>query len=341
MLLVSWLKYTRRKGNKESRIVIVGMNKNVANLIKKIYVNPNYGFKILGLLTDAEITEEIKDYYKGKLTEVFDFLEQNKIDEIIISLPYSQSKLINDLFQYADNNMIRVRVIPEFSEYLSQVFTIDYVQNVPVMKLRKEPLQSLSNRFIKRIFDLVFSLGVIILIFSWLFPIIAIIIKLTSKGPVFFSQLRTGQDGESFKCLKFRSMVVNQESDAKQATKDDKRITPFGAFMRKTSIDELPQIINVLLNHMSLVGPRPHMLKHTEEYRVLVDKFMVRHFAKPGVTGWAQINGFRGETKFVKDMANRAEADIWYIENWSFFLDIKIICITAWSMFFKKDEKAF
>ena len=341
MALVSWLKYTRRKGNKESRIVIVGMNKNVTSLIKRIYVNPNYGFKILGVFTDAKITEEIKDYYKGGLTEIIEFFKENKIDEIIISLPYSQSKLINDLFQYADNNMIRVRVIPEFSEYLSQVFTIDYVQNIPVMKLRKEPLQSLSNRFIKRIFDLIFSLGVIILIFSWLFPIIAIIIKVTSKGPVFFSQLRTGKDGESFKCLKFRSMVVNNDSDAKQATKDDKRITPFGAFMRKTSIDELPQIINVLLNHMSLVGPRPHMLKHTEEYRVLVDKFMVRHFAKPGVTGWAQINGFRGETKFVRDMANRAEADIWYIENWSFFLDVKIICITAWSMFFKKDENAF
>ncbi|MDO3693622.1 undecaprenyl-phosphate glucose phosphotransferase [Wenyingzhuangia sp. chi5] len=341
MALTYWLKYTRRKGNKESRIVMVGMNKNVTSLIKKIYVNPSYGFNILGVFTDAKITEEIKDYYKGNLSEVFAFFEENTIDEIIVSLPYSQSKLINDLFQYADNNMIRVRVIPEFSEYLSQVFTIDYVQNIPVMKLRKEPLQSLSNRFIKRIFDLVFSLAVIILIFSWLFPIIAIIIKLTSKGPVFFSQLRTGRDGESFKCLKFRSMEVNEDSDSKQATKGDKRITKFGAFMRKTSIDELPQIINVLINNMSLVGPRPHMLKHTEEYRVLVDKFMVRHFAKPGVTGWAQINGFRGETKFVKDMANRAEADIWYIENWSFFLDIKIICITAWSMFFKKDENAF
>lgn len=340
-IVIYWLKYTRRKGNKESRILLVGMNKNMSKLIKKVYVNRNYGFKILGVFTDANITEEIESYYKGKLSEVFEFLNENKVDEVIISLPYSQSKLISDLFQYADNNMIRVRIIPEFSEYLSQVFTINYVRNVPVMKLRKEPLQSLSNRVIKRVFDIVFSLGVILLLFSWLFPIIAIIIKLTSKGPVFFSQLRTGQDGESFKCFKFRSMEVNSDSDSKQATKGDKRITPFGAFMRKTSIDELPQIINVLLNNMSLVGPRPHMLKHTEEYRVLVDKFMVRHFAKPGVTGWAQINGFRGETKFVKDMANRAEADIWYIENWSFMLDLKIIFITAWSMFFKKDENAF
>ena len=168
------------------------------------------------------------------------------------------------------------------------------------------------------------------------------IIKLTSKGPVFFIQQRTGKDGEPFNCFKFRSMTVNSNSDNLQATKNDARITNVGVIMRRTSIDELPQIINVLLNNMSLVGPRPHMLKHTEEYRVLVDKFMVRHFAKPGVTGWAQINGFRGETKLVKDMENRALADIWYIENWTFFLDVKIVFTTGvFLCFFKKDENAF
>jgi putative colanic acid biosynthesis UDP-glucose lipid carrier transferase len=167
------------------------------------------------------------------------------------------------------------------------------------------------------------------------------IIKLTSKGSVFFKQERTGKDGASFQCYKFRSMTVNKNSDELQATKNDKRITPFGAFMRKTSIDELPQIFNVLKNEMSLVGPRPHMLKHTDEYRLSVDKFMVRHFAKPGVTGWAQINGFRGETKRVKDMENRAQADIWYIENWSFLLDLKIVLSTAFHMFYKPDENAY
>jgi len=263
------------------------------------------------------------------------------VDEIIISLPHHQGELINELFQYADNHMIRVRIIPEFSEYLSQKFSIDYVQSIPILKLRDEPLKSFSNRAIKRVFDVVFSSLVILLIFSWLFPIIALIIKLTSKGPVFFVQQRTGQDGKSFPCIKFRSMTVNAVSDQLQATKGDARITPFGAFMRKTSIDELPQIFNVLFNHMSLVGPRPHMLKHTEEYRVLVDKFMVRHFAKPGVTGWAQINGYRGETKLIKDMKNRAAADIWYIENWSFLLDVRIVIATAWGMFFKQDENAF
>ena len=320
---------------------MVGLNKNIATLIDEIYLKPKYGYKIVGLFTDANVKNNLKEHYKGGLSEVTAFLDNNPVDEIIISLPHHAGKLINDLFRYADNNMIRVRVIPEFSEYLSQTFSIDYVQNIPILKLRSEPLNSITNRTLKRCFDMLFSLLTILFIFSWLFPIIAIIIKLTSKGPVFFVQERTGKDGIAFNCFKFRSMTVNADSDNLQATKNDARITDFGAFMRKTSIDELPQIINVLFNQMSLVGPRPHMLKHTDEYRILVDKFMVRHFAKPGVTGWAQINGFRGETKLIKDMENRAAADIWYIENWSFFLDIKIVLSTAWSMFFKKDENAF
>ena len=317
------------------------MNKNIATLIDEIYLNPNYGFQIVGLYTDAIVSNELKNYYRGQLSEITSFLDHNNVDEIIISLPYLQSKLINDLFRYADNNMMRVRVIPEFSEYLSQTFSIEYLQNIPILKLRSEPLKSFTNRALKRLFDVIFSIMLVLLIFSWLFPILAIIIKFTSKGPVFFVQERTGQDGKSFKCFKFRSMTKNSNSDDLQATKNDARITVFGAIMRKTSIDELPQIINVLLNNMSLVGPRPHMIKHTEEYRLSVDKFMVRHFAKPGVTGWAQINGFRGETKKVVDMENRANADIWYIENWSFLLDLKIVFMTSFSMFFKRDENAF
>jgi undecaprenyl-phosphate galactose phosphotransferase/putative colanic acid biosynthesis UDP-glucose lipid carrier transferase len=272
---------------------------------------------------------------------VVSFLEQTSIDEIIISLPYTQSKLINELIRYADNHMIRVNIIPEFSEYLSQVFSIDYIENIPIMKLRKEPLQSFTNRILKRAFDVGFSLAVVIFVLSWLFPVIALAIKLTSKGPVFFAQERTGKDGKPFKCLKFRSMVVNGKSDSLQAVKNDARVTRVGAFLRRTSLDELPQFLNVLRNHMSVVGPRPHMLKHTEEYRKLVDKFMVRHFAKPGLTGWAQVLGYRGQTKTVKEMENRAYADIWYIENWSFLLDLKIIIKTIITVFFKNEENAF
>jgi len=341
ILSIFILKKYRKKEYNFNRVLLVGLNKNISTLIDKIYLNTNYGFQISGLFTDAIVSEELKKYHKGSLLEIISFLEKHSVDEIIISLPYHQSKLINDLFKYADNHMMRVRVIPEFSEYLSQAFSINYIENIPIMKLRSEPLNSFTNRVVKRFFDVMFSLIVVVFIFSWLFPIIALTIKFTSKGPVFFVQERTGKDGEAFNCFKFRSMTVNKASDHLQATKNDARVTKFGAFMRKTSIDELPQIINVLLNNMSLVGPRPHMLKHTEEYRLLVDKFMVRHFAKPGVTGWAQINGYRGETKLVKDMENRATADIWYIENWSFLLDVKIVFKTAWSMFFKKDENAF
>ena len=339
--LIKVFKIYRRNGFNYRRVVMVGVNINVEKILEKVLMNPNYGFQLAALFTDSVPDTSIKKYYKGNLDLVVEYCKNNAIDDIFISLPYYKSELINELLKFGDNNLIRVHIIPEFSEYLSQIFAINYIENVPILNFRSEPLQSLSNRIIKRGFDVFFSLLVIILVFSWLFPILAIIIKLSSKGPVFFVQERTGKDGESFSCLKFRSMVVNGICDEKQATKNDPRITKIGAFMRKTSIDELPQVFNVLVNQMSIVGPRPHMVKHTELYRGVIDKFMVRHFAKPGLTGWAQINGFRGETKNVQDMVNRADADIWYIENWSFVLDLKIIALTAWTILFKKEENAF
>jgi len=338
---ISLIKGYRRKGYNYRTVLLIGYNDNLQNLIDKVYLNPNFGFKVAGIFSNMEPSKLSSNYYLGKLNMVFDYLKEHNVDELIVSVDASESEFITKLMRYADNNMIRVRIIPRFSEYLHQNFSIDYVENIPILQMRKEPLQSFTNRVLKRAFDVVFSLGVTLFLFSWLFPILAIIIKITSKGPVFFKQERTGKDGASFQCYKFRSMTVNKNSDELQATKNDKRITPFGAFMRKTSIDELPQIFNVLKNEMSLVGPRPHMLKHTDEYRLSVDKFMVRHFAKPGVTGWAQINGFRGETKRVKDMENRAQADIWYIENWSFLLDLKIVFSTAFHMFYKPDENAY
>ena len=320
---------------------MIGVNEHVEKLVGKVFTEPKFEFKIAGIFTDDEPKGDITNYYKGDLSSSIGFLKERGIKDILISLPNTHADFVNKLLVYADNNLVRVSVIPEFSQYLSQLFSMEYIENVPIMKYRKEPLQSLTNRILKRGIDVFISLLVIVLIFSWLFPIVAILIKLNSKGPVFFGQERTGMYGKSFKCWKFRSMTVNGDSDNLQATINDARITKVGAFLRRTSLDELPQVLNVLLDNMSLVGPRPHMLKHTEEYRLLVDKFMVRHFAKPGITGWAQILGYRGETKTVKDMENRAHADIWYIENWSLMLDVKILFRTGWMVLFKKEENAF
>lgn len=342
ILLIFFIKKYRQRGYNYRKIIIVGYNPIVSNLIEKVFLFPSYGYQISGLF--AEKKEQLngyKEYYLGEFSDVISYLKNNRVDEIIISLPSEERDRLNEILYYSDNNMIRASIIPEFSEYLSPAFTIDYLENIPVLKIRKEPLQSLSNRMLKRSFDVVVSSLFVVLLYSWLFPIIALVIKLTSKGPVFFTQKRTGKNGVPFDCYKFRSMRVNKDSDKLQASKNDDRVTPFGRFLRRTSIDEFPQLFNVLQNHMSLVGPRPHMLKHTEEYRQQVDRFMVRHFAKPGVTGWAQICGFRGETKTVKDMENRANADIWYIENWSFLLDLKIVLKTIWNMFFTKEENAY
>jgi putative colanic acid biosynthesis UDP-glucose lipid carrier transferase len=198
--------------------------------------------------------------------------------------------------------------------------------------MRHEPLESTLNRAIKRSFDLVFSLLVIVLIFPWLFPVLMLIVKCTSRGPVFFKQERSGENNRTFWCYKFRTMRVNNLSDELQATKNDVRITPIGKFLRRSNLDELPQFFNVLAGDMSVVGPRPHMLKHTKDYSALINSFLVRHLVRPGITGWAQVCGFRGETINIEQMEKRVEYDIWYIENWSFLLDLKIVYLTVRNM---------
>ena len=211
--------------------------------------------------------------------------------------------------------------------------------HLPVISPRTEPLEIKANMLLKRVFDIVFSLLVILFVLTWLIPIFAILIKLESKGPVFFKQLRSGKDNLPFYCWKFRSMRVNADSDQQQARKNDSRITRIGAFMRKTSVDELPQFFNVLKGEMSVVGPRPHMLKHTDEYSALIEQFMVRHFVLPGITGWAQVSGLRGETREDGSMEARVKADIWYLENWSLLLDLKIAFLTVWKVL-DGDKKA-
>lgn len=339
ILFYKCLKWYRSKGFNYRKVAIVGaglVGKEMYNFFKS---DQSYGYKWMGYFDD-NIGACKPEHYLGSLDDIEAYLKSGKIDEIYCALPdYAYSKA-QHIMHICDKYVTRFKVIPDFRKFSRRRIEVDFYGQIPVIHQRIEPLQSLANRIKKRIFDIVFSLGVILFVFPWLMPIVAILIKMSSKGPVFFVQERTGLNNESFKCLKFRTMKVNKDSDSKQATKGDSRITRIGAFLRKSNLDELPQFFNVITGSMSVVGPRPHMLKHTEEYSKIIDKFMVRHLCKPGITGWAQVNGYRGETKEPEQMERRVMYDIWYLERWSFFLDLRIIFLTVYNMI-KGEENAF
>jgi putative colanic acid biosynthesis UDP-glucose lipid carrier transferase len=242
--------------------------------------------------------------------------------------------------QVAETNMIRFKFVPDFQLFVNRNTHIDFINDIPILSLRSEPLDDITARIKKRVFDIVFSLLVTVLLLSWLVPLMAILIKLSSKGPVFFVQLRSGRDNKSFNCYKFRTLRVNREADTKQVTQNDNRITKLGAFLRKTNIDELPQFFNVIIGNMSVVGPRPHMLRHTEDYSRVLNEYMIRHFVKPGVTGWAQVNGFRGEIREKEQLRKRIEHDIFYLENWNLWFDLRVIFLTIW-VTIKGDKNAY
>jgi len=340
ILTIYFLKLGRSKGMNKRTVVFMGGGKWAYTLFYKMIKNSGYGYEVIGVFDSIRPKNVLGELYKGTLDQLDPFLKQHTVDEIIIALPDKNWEDIEQIVQLCERKMIRTSIVPQFSKYINTYLSIDYVDHLPLLSVRKEPLQSMSNRIAKRLFDIVFSIFVIVLILSWLFPILALLVKLSSKGPVFFKQVRSGRYNKNFVCYKFRSMMMNVDADSTQATKNDPRITPLGAFMRKTNLDELPQFINVLLGQMSVVGPRPHMLTHTEIYGKIIDKYMVRHYAKPGITGWAQVIGLRGETKELIDMGKRAEADIWYIENWTLILDLKIIVMTVFNMI-KTESNAY
>ena len=247
------------------------------------------------------------------------------IKHVFCSLSMEEGRYNFSIMNYCENHLLYFHGVPNICKGFPRRIWHSMVGHMPILNLRYEPLSKMENRLLKRIFDIVLSGLFLVTIFPFIYLIVGIIIKLTSPGPIFFKQMRTGLNGREFKCYKFRSMLVNEEADRKQATADDPRKTRFGDFLRRSNIDELPQFINVFKGEMSLVGPRPHMLAHTEVYTQLIDKYMVRHFIKPGITGWAQTNGFRGETKELSQMEGRVKADIWYMEHWTLLLDLYII----------------
>ncbi|WP_367866725.1 undecaprenyl-phosphate glucose phosphotransferase [Pedobacter sp. WC2423] len=292
------------------------------------------------------IAERDEDFYSDKTGLISDFaIAEMKaaaaggVKDLYVSVPPERMSKMHSLVREADKQCLRLKFIPDIAGSLDAPYTMSYMgDEFPIITLRNEPLELMGNRFKKRTFDIIFSGLVILFILSWLYPIIALLIKLQSKGPVLFKQLRSGRNDEPFWCLKFRSMRMNSTSDKKQATKNDDRITPIGKFLRKTSLDELPQFFNVFAGSMTVVGPRPHMLSHTEEYRAIISEFMVRHFMKPGITGWAQVNGFRGETKAPGSMEKRVKHDIWYLENWTAMLDVKILFMTIINVIHGEDN---
>lgn len=331
-----FLKFYRKQWFKFKNVIIVGYGDSAIELSKFFQNYPEYGFRFLGFLSDEE---KLNSEIIGKTYDLRSVTENIKIDEIYVSVPDALSVDIDELIDFADDNVIRLRIMPDLRRITNKNYFVELFEGIPILSFRNLPLDDMFNRAAKRGFDLLFSGFVIIFILSWLFPILSILIVITSKGPVFFRQKRTGKDGNNFWCYKFRSMYVNKGSDKVQARKGDARITPIGKLIRKTSLDEFPQFINVFLGNMSIVGPRPHMLKHTEEYSQIISKYMVRHFVKPGITGLAQIKGYRGETTDSQKMQGRIKMDIFYIENWQFLLDIKIISVTVLNIF-KGEENA-
>lgn len=323
------------------KIVVVGAGPVGIDLYNYINANPQLGYRIEGVFDDdfASTTNDDR-ILLGKVDDCFYYVKSHGISEVYCALPNIEVSRIKSLMHEADKQMIRMRLVPDVSSIFDKNVMLEVYGHMPILTARQEPLEDVANEIVKRAFDIVFSLLAIIFILSWLTPILALVIKLESKGPVFFRQLRSGKDNKPFYCLKFRSMTVNNDSDYQQASKGDTRITKVGSFLRRSSMDELPQFINVLLGNMSVVGPRPHMLKHTHDYSMLIDNYMVRQFLTPGMTGWAQVNGFRGETKETASMSKRVNADIWYLENWSLFLDLKIVFLTVWQAI-GGNQKAF
>ncbi|APY08493.1 undecaprenyl-phosphate glucose phosphotransferase [Winogradskyella sp. J14-2] len=325
-------KYRVSFGGNYRTTVILGLNKKTLSLENFFNKNPEYGYL-------HKRTFNFKNKAQT-INECFEYILNETIDEIYCSISELTNSQIADIVDFADNNLKILKFIPDSKEIYSKKLRYEYYDYIPVLTLRNIPLEDSANMLIKRSFDILFSSIVIVFILSWLTPIIAILIKLESKGPVFFKQSRNGFNYKEFDCYKFRSMTPNKTAHLHQATRGDQRVTKVGRFIRKTSIDELPQFFNVLFGDMSVVGPRPHMVSHTNMYAKKIDKFMVRHFVKPGITGLAQVSGFRGEVESDKDIIGRVKYDIFYIENWSILLDLKIIAQTFINAV-KGEDKAY
>ena len=333
-------KYFRNSGYLIKKVIILGYN-DTAKKLAKYFEEDGLNTQLIGYIENEENIQELSHYpVLADIRDTLQIAKELNIEEIFSTITPEQNKEIYNLMYQSEKECIRFKIVPNLSVFITREVHIEYFGELPILSLRREPLDDVGNRIKKRVLDIIVSFFTIVFILSWLVPIIGLLIFLESGWPVFFKQLRTGKNKKPFFCWKFRSMKFNRESDLKQATKNDNRITTIGKFIRKTSIDEFPQFINVFRGEMSLVGPRPHMVKHTSDYSKIVDEYMIRQFIKPGITGWAQINGYRGEITNPDQIQMRVNKDLWYLENWTLWLDIQILFLTIYYLF-KGDKKAY
>lgn len=330
------LYFLRKRGRNLRHLLLVGAGEVGMSFYSTIVTNPHFGYRLVGFLDDQP-KDTLNGQYLGPVHGLERVLAEKPVDDVVVALPTYATDRIDEIIKACSNYTTRVRIIPDYFRFVSDKFEISMFDRFPVISVRNIKLDEFHWYIVKRIFDGLFALIVLTAVLIWMVPMIALLIKLTSRGPVFFKQERWGRNNKKIICHKFRSMVVSsRDTDEtgkyQQATKDDPRITPIGRFLRKTNLDEIPQFWNVLMGQMSVVGPRPHPTPLNLESKDLIDNYMLRHLVKPGITGWAQVNGYRGETRDPELMQKRVDHDLWYIENWSFWLDIQIILLTIWQM---------
>ncbi len=316
----------RRSGRNLKRVLIAGTGDLAYTVIDKMRLHQEFGFRITGMLGDAEKTDSYRGIpVVGRLEDARDFIRQFSVDQFYIALPLSSYQEILDLLKLVSNEIVEVKVVPDLLQHITLRAAVEDLDGVPIVNLSATPLRGVGS-VVKRGLDIAASLSCIIL-FAPVFPLIALAVRLSSPGPIFYRQERMGVDGNSFELLKFRSMVVDAERNTGPVWTEerDPRITAVGRFIRKYSLDELPQFFNVLRGDMSMVGPRPERPYFVHEFRERIPHYMLRHRVRAGMTGWAQVNGWRGNTSLER----RIEYDLYYIENWSLALDVKILWLTV------------
>jgi putative colanic acid biosysnthesis UDP-glucose lipid carrier transferase len=334
IIFKSLLQYLRDKGINIRNLIIIGSGDLGGNFYNLIHEHPDFGYNFIGFVTTGSGSTNGKVI--GGLSDLEQIITNRKIEEAVVAVNENDPVLLDDIIKTCNRQAVKVHIIPDYFRYLSNRFSISMIGNYPVISVRSEPLEEAGRRLIKRTFDLVFSLFVTVFILSWLFPLIALMIKLDSKGKIIFKQERIGEKNRKIKIYKFRTLSINRDDKYVPVVNNDPRVTRVGRFLRKSNLDELPQFINVIRGSMSVVGPRPHALSFNETYSEMFDEIKMRHNVKPGITGWAQIHGLRGDVADPVEnrirTVRRIKYDLWYIENWTFWLDIQIILITVWQM---------